>query len=509
MLTLLLISFALADDWVYPSYDAVGSHNPSDEYITRQTIKNLKVKWTHQTNFGAYNQVGVKGEYAYFGGYFGDFYAVNMTTNVTIWQTQLDSGTIGGVMISGNNLLLVSSGAIVYKFNRLNGTKIWSYPCGALDVWGSPILVGSTLVIPGGAGSGSGVTQEEYETTYSSNQGSIIGMDVDTGAILWTTKTLEHEASFINLTVNIPNEFQGINSTSVLKYGPSGGAVWSQLTYYAPYGWIYGCSGDGYTPMANGLIDPGVDNCFAIDLKGNYKWKRSVRSLGNFLNDYWNDALYYDGFRDLDALTIMIYDIGSGCNKETVVAFGDKAGIWYVWNALTGDPINGNGINTTALVPGARSTSYGGFNMGPAFTTVNGRVVTFSASTTVGDIGLCCCDLCLTQAYASGTLKSHLYAFSDDGQEILGHFSRNTTLFIGNIAITNGMLFMIDISAPSLLVFDVADISAPIEEFPLPGILQGTGSIGSSITIANGYVIFGAGIEGNYDINQYIAMSVL
>ena len=508
-LILSLLSITLAKNWDLPGFDREGSHNPPDDYITTETIESLSLKWTFTTGFWAFNQASVKDEHVYFGDFAGHFYGVNLTTGVEIWEVQLDGPVIGGTVVTKNNIYLCTMNGTCYKLNRYDGTTIWVQPTGGLQVWGSPIKIGTQLIVPTVPGSGTGITEFQFFNTCCNGSGTVVSMSTSSGAVQWTWTALENPSGFVNVTVNYPNRFQGLNSTSTLKYGPSGGGSWSKLVYSEDLGLVFGCLGDGYTPMANGKADPSADSCFALDLDGNLRWKRSVRYLRNDFDDWWNDGLYYNGFRNIDPVTPMLYELEDDDDvTRTVIAFGDKAGVWYVWDAATGVPINCQGINTTALTPNSIVTSYGGFNMGPAYTKVQGEVNTFSTSLTSTKLGYCLGSQCINEAYAAGALKAHLFAFSADGTRVVGHFSRNNTLFIGNIAITNKMLFMIDVYNRALLIFDARDISTPLREIDLGSLMQGVGSIGQSLTISNGHVIFGSGVLGFPPVSKFIAFGI-
>jgi hypothetical protein len=523
LLSLIILSQA-SWDWTLPGFDEVGSHNPTDPYITKDNIYNLSVKWTGQVPLWGFNQPSVVDEYVYVGDYGdfsgdGHFFAFNLTTGSQFWNKSIVGFVVGGSIVSGDNLYFCTIAAYCYNVNRFTGATNWLISSGAVNVWGSPLKIGNTLIIPNDPGAGAYISEEQFLTTCCSGSGSVVAVKANDGTSLWSYNTLEYSSSLINLTVPIPNVYQGLNNTSTIQYGPSGGGVWGYPIYSEDLGWVFACSGDGYTPMSNGHADPGVDSCFALDITtGQEKWHKSARLLRNDFDDWWNQALYFDptayGRRDADVLTPMLYKLHKADthgHKQSVIAFGDKSGVWYVWDAVTGNPVNDLGLETITN-PGTTMTQIGGFNIGPAFTKVQGEIVTFAASLTTRRIGPCTGSDCTSLDYASGTMQAHLYAFNDNGSEILGHFERNNTLFTGGIAITNHMLFVLDQYNKSLLIFDVTlksgILRSPMKEIDLSSYMEGVGSLGSSITIANGYLVFGSGILGNPAVSQFIALSV-
>jgi hypothetical protein len=171
-------------------------------------------------------------------------------------------------------------------------------------------------------------------------RGAVLAVDRNTGTEVWRS-VLINDADFAS--------------------GSSGAGFWASApTYSEDLGLIYVGTGQDRNP-APGAV--GSDSIFAIDATdGTIIWQTQVRTT-----DTWNVTLPYDPLAPTDT------DFGQSpsvfkVKGRTMVAAGDKRGIFWVMDAQSGAILNNGGAGLDmfgGVLPGPGLT--GGFNVDAGF----------------------------------------------------------------------------------------------------------------------------------------------
>ena len=511
-LILLLVSFAIAD-WQMGGLDYTNNRNQKDSSLTKCNIKFLTQKWFHQNPIYVLNQPTIIDDYVYFGDFnsTNNFMAVNASTGLDIWRVTLAGPVAGGALVDEDELYVCTIGGLCYNLNRYTGSikwvKVLSNP-----VWVSPLKIKNILYVS--ANPGEDTIDESYmRTKCCVKRGSFVLLNVSNGALINETPLIP-EATFINVTVALPNVYDGLGKNTTFPYGPSGAAAWGDMAYSEKFELIYMCNGQANSPNASGLAPRGVDSCFAFNLRGEIVWQTSVRELrNNDINDIYNSAMFFDPMHptDMDVGNgPMLYKTKVNGKKTWVIGTGDKQGNWYVFDAKTGKVINGDGYET--LLPGPpRAAANGGFNLQSAGGKVKGvwksfgnLLSTYSSQicdTTGGPVSQC------LKFDRAGNFSAHIVAMSGDGKTELDRFTKNNTLFLGGIVLSNNMVFVRDAVFKKLLVLDAENLNNILLEYDLSAHLSG-GDLGAHMAISDDTVYIGTGIYGSPTHNGLIALSL-
>jgi len=135
-------------------------------------------KWTFPNSTGdkisptaLYGTPAVDAGIVFIPAYNGKLYAVDLNTGKSKWASPFNTGEklVGGVLATGGKVYFGSSNSKVYALNGANGEKLWSYTTGK-EVWSTPVLSGTTLLV-------------------TSLDGSLYGLDAASGEKLWSFKT--------------------------------------------------------------------------------------------------------------------------------------------------------------------------------------------------------------------------------------------------------------------------------------------------------------------------------
>jgi polyvinyl alcohol dehydrogenase (cytochrome) len=342
---------------------------PNEHAIGRANVASLATKWTFTTGADVSATPTVAGDAVYFPDWSGNFYAVRRDTGAQIWLHKISdydgyAGSIARVSpaVHGNDLIIgdiesgtvAHNGANVMAVNRQTGalrwiTKVDAHP--AAVITGSPVVQGDIVYV------GVSSTEESLATdpTYAccSFRGSLVALDINTGAIVWQTFTMPD------------NQGQ--------PDGYSGGAIWQPPAIDVKRGMLYVGTGNNYevpqsvkTCLAETVggaqttcFDAGdmYDTALALDMTtGAVKWSKRVQGV-----DVWTVACIKNPNPvSCPEPNSPDYDLsGSGPNLlPNLVGFGQKSGIYWAFNPDTGD------ILWTAMVgPGS---SLGGIEWGTA-----------------------------------------------------------------------------------------------------------------------------------------------
>lgn len=202
----------------------------------------------------------------------------------------------------------------VYALDALTGQELWRIRADEhpnATITGTPVPYGDTLYVPVSSLEVGSASDPAYACC--TFRGSLLALNVATGARRWQHFTVEHAA--INA---------GKTRVGTAIFAPSGAPVWTTPTIDPKRGLVYHGSGENYSSPTDGNSDA----IFAVDMKtGKRRWVHQLTS-----GDAWNNSCMIKGHSncptpsgpDADlAASLLLIDIGNG--KQALVA-GAKSG---------------------------------------------------------------------------------------------------------------------------------------------------------------------------------------
>src|SRR5258707_3525216 len=340
---------------------------PAEHSISPANVNGLTPKWVFTTGADVSATPTVDGNAVYFPDWGGNLFAVEKESGRLIWSHKISDydgveGAISRVSpaVDGNQVIIgdiessnkVHKGENVMAVDRQSGTLRWMTK---VDNHPAAIITGSPVVFDGVVYVGVSSSEEGLATdpTYPccSFRGSVVALDVKTGAMLWKTFDMPDNGGQVG--------------------GYSGGAIWQPPAIDAKRGTLFVGTGNNYTapadveacqnatPLANCVAaDDFFDTALALDLKtGAVKWSKMLQSF-----DTWTLACFLPTGTNPNCPvpTSQDFDLGgAGPNLVgNIVGFGQKSGIYWALN-----PDNGNIVWSTPVGPGS---SLGGIEWGTA-----------------------------------------------------------------------------------------------------------------------------------------------
>ena len=322
-------------DWPTWQGDTAGSrHNPAEHRITPTNAGRLKLKWAFaypKTDLPVKSQPAVVGNSIFFGGPDGMFYALDARTGKTKWTfalTSVDPEAGGAIVLDGpavarGKVFFGDSRGYVYALDQRTGRLRWArdtetHPAG----WhtSSPLYYQGKIYI----GASSAENTGDVNSACCTFRGHLDALDAETGATVWRYYT-------------VPEPVQvGTWPGGAPRWEPSGAGVWSSPIIDERTGTLYVGTGQNYTGSAGDF-----DSLLALNARtGAVRWKQQVTHA-----DTWRTLCnepdaegYCPGLADGTALD---YDIGATPNlirlgTRTLVAVGQKSGVFHVFDATTG-----------------------------------------------------------------------------------------------------------------------------------------------------------------------------
>jgi polyvinyl alcohol dehydrogenase (cytochrome) len=362
---------ALADEesgdgqWTMGGQNLSNTRHQDDTEISPQNVAHLKLKWTFTATNDITATPAVANGVVYFPDFAGNYYAVNARTGALVWQKTVGAWTgitgdyarndpaiyhtqSGDLVILGNqagylakwngSALINGHGASIIAVNAVDGSLKWQTQA---EAWPAAAITGSPVVYNGVIYVGVATAEEGLATNDSypccTGRGSVVALDVRTGAKLWQTYT-------------VPNN--GGNPG-----GYSGGAVWGSTPVVDPKrNQLYVGVGNNYSvPIKDELCvqnsknggancddaNDHFDSMLALDLQtGAVKW--SARA---WPYDAWNVACITGGINcptphgpdyDLGGSGPNLLSHNSNGNDDDLVGVGQKSGLYWTFNARTG-----------------------------------------------------------------------------------------------------------------------------------------------------------------------------
>ncbi len=361
-------------------------YQSAESKISVATVGGLNVKWVFSTGGDVSATPAVDGEKVYFPDWAGDLYAVDRKTGAQIWKASIGGATgIPGdkaratPVITGDKVIVGTQGPFggggrMLAFDKDTGALLWATQ---LDAHPAAIITQSATVHGNRLYVGV-ASQEEALAAFipgypcCSFKGSMLALDVDTGAILW--------------------------KTYMVPEGYSGNAIWgSSPAIDTKRGQVYVATGNNYSvpqsvldcvaaagddPDAKAACLPAdnhFDSIVALDLKtGAVRW--ATRALPfdawtvdciPFLGDGSNCPEPAGPDYDFGQAPALFTVAGIGNGKPTqLVGAGQKSGQYWALN-----PDSGQVVWVTQAGPGGTA---GGLQWGSA---VDGaRVYTANAN---------------------------------------------------------------------------------------------------------------------------------
>lgn len=176
-------------------------HQDADSKISVATVAGLSVKWIFSTEGDVSATPAVDGARVYFPDWAGKLYALDRRTGAQLWKANIAqaSGVPGDKarttpVIAGSKLILGTQGPFggggkLLAFDKDSGALLWATQ---LDPHPAAIVTQSATVHAGRVYVGVASQEEAFAGLVPgypccSFRGSMLALDVDTGAILWKT----------------------------------------------------------------------------------------------------------------------------------------------------------------------------------------------------------------------------------------------------------------------------------------------------------------------------------
>ncbi len=220
---------------------------PTEHSISPANVKGLTPKWVFTTGGDVSATPTVDGDAVYFPDWGGNLFAVEKNSGRLIWSHKISDydgvdGAISRVSpaVDGNQVIIgdilngkqVHNGANVISVDRESGTLRWMTK---VDNHPAAIITGSPVVFDGVVYVGVSSSEEGLATdpTYPccSFRGSVVALDVKTGAMLWKTFDMPDNGG--------------------KPGGYSGGAVWQPPAIDPHRGTLFVGTGNNYTAPAS------------------------------------------------------------------------------------------------------------------------------------------------------------------------------------------------------------------------------------------------------------------
>ena len=317
-------------DWSRMGQDTESTRYQPHPGLTAAEVPRLKLKWAFTMSGGG--QPTVVGDWLFVTNRSGKFYALDAKTGCVHWVTTGLGSRSSPVIIKSSIspsgwATFIGVGHFVHALDAQTGKEIWksealeTHP--ASSVGGALVVSGDEVFVPFSSGEEAVAMQKTYACC--SFRGSVVALDIKTGAKLWKT-----------FTINEPMHSAGQESGGVERHGPAGGAIWSAPTADAKRGLVYVATGDSYTDAPT----KGDDALMAIEMKtGKIRWQTQVTEHDNYIMGCEDPAHRVPNCNSPQGPD---YDFGSspvlftGAHGKQVLLAGQKSGIAYGFDPDTG-----------------------------------------------------------------------------------------------------------------------------------------------------------------------------
>ena len=328
-------------DWSDVAYPSWGRHLrnqrsiPDEDGLTRAEIETLAVDWViaFPESSQLRSQPTAAGGALFVGSHNGSVYALDQQTGCTRWHYKAVTEVRSAVTIdidereAGEPIVravFADRAANVYALDARTGARLWKRNADAHSnaaVTGSIAAWDGMLFVP--ISSNDDINSMDPHFPCCTHHGAVVALDAATGAILWTTPTVEEEP-----------RVTGHTSIGTEIWGPSGASVWNTPTISEERGLLFVGSGNNHSRPATDMSD----SILAMDLRTG----RVVWSYQSQAGDAWNAACSF-GSRvscpepegpdtDFGATTMLVSHAG----RELLIA-GQKSGMLHALDPGTGE----------------------------------------------------------------------------------------------------------------------------------------------------------------------------
>lgn len=331
--------------------------------LTPEAAPSLKLKWAlaFPNALRARSQPSIGGGAIFVGSHDGTVFALDRASGCARWTFQASAEVRTGVTLTpwtaGDRSArpLVTFGDLlgnVYALDAKTGAQVWKLkadPHPNATITGTPVLFEDKLLVPVSSLEEASAADPKYPCC--TFRGSLMALDVKTGAKLWQT-----------FTVDKPAVQQGANPVGAARFTPSGAAIWSAPTVDAARRRVYVATGDNYTQPATAYSDA----VLALDFDtGRILWANQLTE-----GDAWNVSCMVPGRHNCPEDAGPDHDFGAppvmaaAADGEPFLLAGQKSGAVYGLDPETGK------LRWTTRV--GRGGAAGGVNFG--LSAADGRV---------------------------------------------------------------------------------------------------------------------------------------
>jgi polyvinyl alcohol dehydrogenase (cytochrome) len=338
--------------------------------IDRDSVKNLKVKWSYDAAGEVSVTPAVVGNAVYIADWSGMVSRIDADTGMAVWSKSV-TDLVGSplksfisrttpvvtpdVVVFGTQRQLSDLvktpgiGAYLIALDPATGALKWktqmeTHP--AALITSSPVLDGNRLYVGVGSLEESFGSIAHYNFTF---RGSVVAVDVRTGSILWRTYTITDAVFYGDAGGPVGDGGNADGGPSTAGY--AGAAIWSSSPAVdRKRKQLYVTTGNNYAEPDAGVMGDGnwVDSVLALDLDtGAIKWGRSVPAGGKAgASDVFSAGHNAGPDSDFGSGANLFSAIIDGKARD-IVGAGQKSGDYWAFDADTGKT-----IWTTHIGPG-------------------------------------------------------------------------------------------------------------------------------------------------------------
>ena len=238
--------------------------------LTASDLPRLTLKWA--VGFPGVNsarsQPAVVGGRVFVASESGDVLSLDARTGCTYWtyhaqagiRTAIAVGPYSGTSGAGHAVYFADGGATAYAIDASTGREIWArkvddHPYARAT--GTPAVHEGRVYVPtAGVGEEGQGGRPQYECC--TFRGSLTALDASTGRVIWKSYTIAEPATA-----------RGKNAAGVVRWGPSGGAIWAAPTIDVARRALYVTTGNNYSGPPTATTDAVI----AMDLEtGRIRW---------------------------------------------------------------------------------------------------------------------------------------------------------------------------------------------------------------------------------------------
>jgi polyvinyl alcohol dehydrogenase (cytochrome) len=397
-------------DWPMYNHDPEGTRfNPAETRLRPDNVGGLHVLWRFPTAGPISGTPAVVNDVVYADDALGNVYAVRRDGH-ELWHTHLDVQAPWAVkmtaspLVTNRHVIVGGLDGYVYGLDVNTGALDWAVkpnPHPFATIFSSATMAGRYVAV--------GVSSLEEVAVlfpgygHPTFRGSVALLDPDDGHVVWQTYTITAAES---------------------AAGAAGAAVWSTPSYDRASNTVYVTTGNNYVEPTTGLSDAFI----ALDAAdGHVRWVNQRTP-----NDSWNLLVPESpDHPDVDfGDSPQLYKLGG----RTVVAAGQKNGVFHVLDAATGAEV---GTPTQFMV----GSQLGGFHMD----TGEADGVNYANGVNWPD-----------PFGGKPPLGGSLWAISGDGSKALWHIDTPSPNLSG-VAIANGVVYVQSLLDGYLYAVNAAD----------------------------------------------------